>query len=97
MSRYDKQEVTLTCETESLDPGYPVCNKYVWEKIEETGTTFRKLIEYYNKMTFKMEVGVEGKYQCRCQNFYGVSDFSPAAVLWFLDTNSISTYFGEFG
>ena len=93
LSRHEKQEVTLICKTDSLDTGHPTCSKYVWEKTEETGGAFQKVIEHNNELTFKMEAGMEGKYQCRCQNQYGVSDFSGAAVLWLLDMNSISKYF----
>ena len=81
LEKYESQQVSLACDTGSMDVGNPPCRTFTWKKLEKVG---QNVIIGRNGFEFIMEEADEGNYTCRCENEYGSSDRSDAAQLIFL-------------
>ena len=90
LSKYANEQIKLTCNTQSLDPGNPKCSTYIWSKLGDGNVKFSRIIVQSNALTFKMEAKYEGKYQCKCENNYGQSNASDVSVVWLVNSSSAS-------
>ena len=90
-SKYENEEVTMTCDTRVLDNGNSECREFTWYKNKDR--TFPRTFKDNNQLQFIMKDVYEGTYQCRCENGYGESEKSDVAVLEFLNSTSASKFF----